>query len=173
MNGTVVRLGTDPHQAVQALLPWYVAGGLARAEVEEVEAHLAGCASCQAELAWERKLLVAQAAPGRPGGDVERGLAALHRRIAADEDRAPRASSWRAGAPWLRWVLAAQFAAIVGLATMLVAPRLPTEPYHALGSAGHAAAGNVLVRFRQDASEADIRRTLNQVGARLVEDRLI
>ncbi|HJV97048.1 MAG TPA: zf-HC2 domain-containing protein, partial [Albitalea sp.] len=165
----VVRLGGDVHQEVQSLLPWYVTGRLTRAEIDEVEAHLAGCAGCQAELAWERKLQVATAAPEGLRRDAERGLAVLRKRIETSGDAAPRAVGRRSELPWLRWALAAQFAAIVGLVTLLVAPRFAGEPYHALGTPGHAAAGNVVVRFRHDASEADIRRTLNRVGARLVD----
>ena len=47
----VVPLDTDMHHAVQALLPWYLTQRLDSEDVARVEAHLAGCPSCQAELA--------------------------------------------------------------------------------------------------------------------------
>src|SRR5204863_100271 len=82
--------------AVQALLPWYVNGRLDAAEQAEVEAHLAGCPRCRAELALERQLQALLAPPeaAPAGADAERGLAVLRRRIAAE---APRAAAAAAG----------------------------------------------------------------------------
>ena len=177
MNANVVPLDTDEHHAVQTLLPWYLSGRLDRPEVEQVEAHLAGCARCQSELAWERRMSAAQAALGSDAGDVEHGWTRLRQALAASTGGAPsRPASrprrlrddWRAGAPWLRWTLGAQFAAVLVLITLVVAPHAPDETYHALGSAGHTSAGNMVVRFRPDATEREIRMALKGAGARLV-----
>ena len=180
MSATVIPLNTDPHQAVQILLPWYVTGRLDRAEVEAVEAHLAHCARCQAELIWERKMQDAQAALGNGACDVEHGWLQLLQRIEPRRHAAPplarRPNGQRGEGPavaflvrWLRWVLGAQFAIIGALATLLVWPIEPAERYHALGTPGHAASGNVVVRFHPEATERDIRRVLNAAGARLVD----
>lgn len=180
MSATVIPLNTDLHQAVQTLLPWYVTGRLDRAEVEAVEGHLAHCAHCQAELAWERKMLDAQAAPGSGGGDVEDGWLQLLHKIEPRGHAAPPLASrpnrqgdkGRAAAfwmLWLRWALGAQFAVIGVLATLLIWPIEPAERYRALGTPGHAASGNVVVRFHPEATERDIRRVLNAAGAKLVD----
>ena len=180
MSATVIPLNTDPHQAVQTLLPWYVTGRLDRAEVKAVEGHLAHCAHCQAELAWERKMQDAQVALGDGGGDVEQGWLQLLRRIELRGHAEPPLASGpnrqggkgRAAAlwvRWLRWALGAQFAVIGVLATLLIWPIEPAERYRALGTPGHAASGNVVVRFHPEATERDIRRVLNAAGAKLVD----
>ncbi|HWA60454.1 MAG TPA: hypothetical protein VG939_03725, partial [Caulobacteraceae bacterium] len=79
---------------------------------------------------------------------------------------------WRVSAPWLRWAVAAQFAAIVIGGTFLwQLQQKPAAPvvYHALGAAPESAAGNVVVVFRPDASERDLRQALRDTHARLVD----
>lgn len=178
MSANVVPLGTDDHHAVQTLLPWYVSGRLDRPEVAQIEAHLAGCARCQSELAWERRMSSVQAALGSGAGDAEHGWARLRQTLATSAGRAPSPPAsrprrlrddWRAGARWLRWTLGAQFAAVLLLTVLLVAPRTPSETYHALGTPGHTSAGNLVVRFRPDATERDIRSALKDADARLVD----
>lgn len=110
--------------------------------------------------------------------DAERGLRQLHSRIQASAQLAPpmisgrakaTSGSWPGLAPRLRWLLGTQFAAILLLIGLLVAPPRPTQPFHALGTAGQAGPGNVVVRFRPDATERDIRSTLQDADARLVD----
>ncbi len=67
-------------------------------------------------------------------------------------------------APWVRVALGAQFVLVLALAAALVATR-PQGDYRALGS-GAAVSGNLVVKFRPDTSEAEIRRTLLESGAR-------
>lgn len=81
--------GGGPHAAVQALLPWYASGRLDDSDAAAVEAHLAGCARCRAELAVERRLHAAcaagqEAVPQASADAVEHGLARLLRRIGGD-----------------------------------------------------------------------------------------
>src|SRR5438552_12238028 len=170
-NARVVHL--DTHQAVQTLLPWYVTQRLDAAELRRVEAHLADCPRCQAELAFERRLQAAHAGL-EVDGDAERGLAKLHAQLAADSPsstpRLPLAqrllAGWRAAAPWLRWALAAQFAAIALLGVLR--PPAPLDSYRALGVPASASAANVVVMFGPDATERDLRQALKDSGARLV-----
>jgi anti-sigma factor RsiW len=177
VSARVVSFDGDGHQAVQTLLPWYVSGRLDRAEIAEIDAHLADCPQCRDELAWERKMSAAQATVGGVAGDADRGLALLHRRFQASEQLAPpmipgrpkpASGNWPGLAPWLRWVVCAQFAAILLLIGLLVVPLKPIEPFHALGAAAQPGSGNVVVRFRPDASERDIRSALQGADARLV-----
>lgn len=180
MTARVVHLDTDTHNAVQGLLPWYAADTLDAADRARVEAHLAACQRCQAELEWERKLRCAHGELGAPAGsgDVEQGLARLHRRMAASPPRQRRGAwhrwlercreAWGDSAPWLRWTMAAQTAviALLGIALLFLPPSLD-ESYRALGTPGQAA-GNAVVMFRPGASEQTLRDVLQASGARLV-----
>jgi anti-sigma factor RsiW len=173
-GGRVVPLNPDAHAEVQVLLPWYVSGRLEADEHALVEAHLAACGRCAAEVEAERRLQAAHVGIETPG-DVERSLAALRTRMAASRPAAqpapapiaggPRGWPWRRVPGWLQGALALQFAVIVGLAGWLLAT--PEGDYRVLGSS--AASGNVVVKFRADAAERDIRRALRASGARLVD----
>lgn len=173
--GNIIRLSGDPHQEAQHLLPWYANGTLDDAEAATVEAHLAGCAECRADLATERALSVEVASMPI---DVEQGWAAMRSRIEAQSRAAPSpaapirprpASFFRRPVP-VGWALTAQAAALI---LMVGATRLPgptAEPlYHALGSAPASAPGNVVVIFRPDTAERDLRVALQESGARLVD----
>ena len=161
----VVPLDTDMHHAVQALLPWYLTQRLDSEDVARVEAHLAGCPSCQAELALERRLQAAQ--PLSLEGDAERGLARMRELIGAN---APRRLPIRRPAPrWVFSALAAQFAVIALLTTLLVVSRTGSDAYRALGAPAAAAAANAVVMFKADATEQQIRAALRTSGARMVD----
>jgi anti-sigma factor RsiW len=90
------------------LLESYLDGELDRAAVDEIEAHLSGCASCRAELAELERLREALRAVPRP-----RAPAQLRRRLeqAADLPRLDaRSRGWRGGG----WAMAASL--LLGLA---------------------------------------------------------
>ncbi|WP_341677488.1 zf-HC2 domain-containing protein [Niveibacterium sp. SC-1] len=175
--GRVVHLDAKTHRSVQALLPWYAREALDEAERQRVETHLAACAHCQAELDWERRLQAAHAELPAAAGDVEAGLAALHARLDAGPDRlaawrarlARWGAAWRTGPPVWRWALAVQAVLIVCLAATLLRPSdAPT--YRALGNASHGVvAGDALVMFDADLSEARLRALLQESGARVVD----
>ena len=189
MSARVVKLDADTHRSVQALLPWYVTQRLGAEDLARVETHLAACPHCQAELAWERRLQAARLEHDdfRAHGDAEAGLVLLRSRIEASRSEQPRARlrrlrdgvraalrdwrlAWQGSAAPLRWVVGgvvgAQSAAILAL---LVAVALPqTHSYRALGQAARPAAGNVVVMFRPEAREQELRHALAAGGARLV-----
>lgn len=181
MSARVVPLDGDGHQAVEILLPWYVSGRLDRAELAQVEAHLAGCTQCRDELEWERKMFAAQAIPGcgNDEGGAERGLALLRARIqSADQAQqapppgrmAPGTGRWWRPGPWMPWALGAQFAVILLLtAVLVVQPQRSESSYRTLGSPSQSAPANLVVRFKPGAAERDIRRALHDAGARLVD----
>jgi len=159
----VVPLDLDAHFAVRALLPWYAAQRIDPEDAAQVEAHLAGCASCRAELELDRRLLAAQPL-STIAGDVERGLQHMRKLIRSEAKPAQRAP-----ALWLRWLVGAQFAAIAVLVAMFALPRAGTEVYHTLGAPSVSAPANAVVMFKPDATEQDIRSALRTAGARLVD----
>jgi len=155
----VIPLDPEGHSRVQALLPWYVTGRLEDNERVQVEAHLAGCARCRAELALERQLHATQAAPDdADAGAADHGFARLRQRLAKTPPRLP----------WWGWALGLQFAAIavLGVALALLLARPAGAPYRGLGGAGTGA--NAIVMFSPDATETQIRQALHAVDARLV-----
>ncbi len=83
---------------------------------------------------------------------------------------------WQASAPWLRWAVAAQFAFLLAGGAALFGlghkgqPVVDISPqYHVLGARPESAAGNVVVVFRPETSEHDLRQTLRDNHARLVD----
>ncbi|MBS0340136.1 MAG: zf-HC2 domain-containing protein [Proteobacteria bacterium] len=180
MSGRVVHLGSDLHQQVQALLPWYFSGSLDEEERARVEAHIADCPRCRAELAWEQEVQAAyvHSTPGIDG-DATQGFALLRERIAADASSpqgggllARLKAHWRATPVWTRWTLAGQCAVVAGLSSVLLIALAPAPGFRALGGpangTGAAAGGNLVVRFRPEATEQEMRRVLRDSDARLV-----
>lgn len=176
----VVPLDPDGHGAVQSLLPWYLTGRLAADEQAQVQAHLAGCPRCRAELALERQLQASLAAV-ESGRDVERDLAAMLGRLPegvlehgsrGPVRPSPRPAAWR----WPAWRALAWRWAGGGLALAgVLAVVLPLSsswtpagdaPYRGLGSSSVAA--NAVVKFSAQATEAQIGAALRASGARLV-----
>jgi len=178
MSGRVVQLGTDLHQKVQALLPWYVGASLDEEERARVEAHIAECPRCQAELAWEREIQAA-CAHSKPvaTGNADGGFALLRERITADAPPPQRPGllarlkdRWLATPGWTRWALAGQCVLVAALSGVLLVQLAPDQRYRALGgpAAASGAGGNLIVRFRPEATEQEIRRVLRDSEARLV-----
>ncbi len=185
MSARVVQLDADVHQKVLALLPWYVCAPPSVGDVEDmeervrVEAHLAECPRCQAELAWERKLQAAHAHVDRPS-DADHGFALLRQRIAGAAALRRRGGlaarllrGWRAGPLWMRWALLGQFAAVAALSVLTLVSLAPAEHFRALGRPAAAPATdgrrNLIVRFRPAATEEEIRHVLRDSDARLVD----
>ena len=80
---------------------------------------------------------------------------------------------WRNSAPWMRWAMAAQLALLALAAAALVvmtqrAALSPAPQYHTLGAAPDPAAANIVVVFRPDIRESELRQTLRDNRARLV-----
>jgi len=182
MSGRVVQLGTDLHQKVQALLPWYVGASASLDEEERarVEAHIAECPRCQAELAWEREIQAACAnSKLAANGNADQGFALLRERIAADAPPPQRRSllvrlkdRWLQSPAWTRWALAGQCVLVAALSGVLLVQLAPQQHYRALGgpagASGALAGGNLIVRFRPEATEQEMRRVLRDSQARLV-----
>lgn len=155
------------HDELSELLPWFVTGRLSAEETARVEAHLADCAECQAEVAFEKRLTSEVA---RLPIDVERGWAQMRGRIEANDD-APPARNGGGRATWLGWGLAATFAIVAGVSWLpQTQTQAPAPAYAALGAAAAAdASGNVVVVFHPDTTERQLRAVLKAGEARIVD----
>jgi hypothetical protein len=186
MTGNIIQLHGDPHREVLALLPWHVTGQLDAADTARVDAHLETCADCRAGRDRAQRL---DREIVRAPVDVDEGWALLrarldgggHGRRREARDQAvpgnrrlppPPAPGRSARSPWLDWLRGAGLWAPLGAAAMLGIVMLPTQVparFGALGSAASPAAGNMVVIFRPDTSEAVFRQTLRGAQARLVD----
>lgn len=174
------------HDAARALLPWYVSGRLDGEDLARVEAHLASCGDCRAEVRFERRLadevsrlpldveagwarmrmrLGEPAARGRRRWDF--GLAAARAALSRAARPAGRDGAALLAAPAIGWGVAAAMALSLGLVMLRPAP--PAAGYHVLSAASQAQAGNIVVVFRPEATERRIREILTGSEARLVD----
>jgi hypothetical protein len=176
MDGHIIPLRSDPHARIQALLPWFVTGRLEPNDLTEVETHLAQCAACRREAEVERRLRAEVV-------DMPAELADGWAKVGALLDKRRRPSGWSrrwgrfvelarsrpAESGWMRWALAAQAIALVGLASLALRPAAPPAAYRALGSEPAPRVGNVIVIFRPVAREAAIRAAIRAGQGRLVD----
>ncbi|MFZ4874428.1 zf-HC2 domain-containing protein [Janthinobacterium sp. Mn2066] len=179
-TGKIVDIDASTHQKVQKLLPWMLDDSLSGTERLMVHDHLLQCAECRADLDWQRQVQSAQPAM-QAEPDVERAFAALSARLEPHKRaRRPRQgiSAWLQNAwnslrpaPWQHWAMAAQCALIVGLGLVLLkSPADGPGQFHALSAADSAAAaGNVMVLFKPETPERELRRILQAHGAHIVD----
>ena len=156
----IIRLHDENHWELQRLLPWYVTDRLDPAEHARVEAHLATCEECREELGFEQAL--ARSVKDLPL-DADLSWRRLERRLKAEPRRRPHGSPWTA---WGGWAVAACALVAVGVTAV---SRSPPAPYHALGAPRAVTPGNMVVIFRPETSERDIRAALDEAGARIVD----
>ncbi|MFS2216439.1 zf-HC2 domain-containing protein [Telluria sp. Tellsp104] len=165
------------HLDAQDALPWLANGTLAGAELERVQAHIATCAQCRADLALLRTVHAAGPGPDLDF-DPDRALARLMPQLDAApvQARTGLLQRWRDRVAandrtWLRAAVAFQFGAIAVLAALLARPSgQPDSPasYRVLGAAGANGMARVVVTFRPDTPEAELRRIVRASGARIV-----
>jgi anti-sigma factor RsiW len=163
-----ILFGKDSHDA-EELLPWYVTGQLDEADRERVERHLSSCAACREQLAFERRMVHEFRAQAP---EVDSGWARLRDRIEG-ERRAPSRVKKAANDLWTVFkqpgvmaLAAAQVGFLVVGGSVLLSLSQPS--YRALGSAPVSSAANVIVIFRADATEQDIRKTLKASNASII-----
>ena len=168
--GRILPFTGDPHRETLDLIPWLISGRLEAQEQARVEAHLSTCADCARELAAERELAGAVAELPIATGV---SWSAMRDRL----DAAARVAEIKPYRPaWRRFTLkqigafaAAQAALLAAAVSITARTAAPVAPYHALGAAPVAAPGNVIVIFRPDLRESDMRRLLKDNDARLVD----
>lgn len=160
----VVRLPAAEHAELKELLPWYVTGRLEPAEHAQVEAHLAGCRRCRADAAFQRRLGAEVASLPL---EVEHGWDQMRRQIENETQGPLRRILRRLTGSGGWWVAGAALAA----ATMaiVVLPPAPGAEYRALSAPAAQPVGEVVVIFRPDATERQMREALKAAGARVVD----
>src|SRR5215210_1164906 len=164
-----LRREDNRHDEAEALLPWYATGQLDQVDRALVEKHLPTCGQCQRQLAFEHGM-VDEFQAFSPETDA--GWARLRRRLAPPETWHQRlvregAQAWRQlSRPGVAALAFAQVAFVVVAGGLLLWLSQPS--YRALGSASIPAAANVIVMFRADTTEAEIRGALEDSGASLV-----
>jgi hypothetical protein len=115
----------DTHAEAWALLPWLANGRLQASDREWVEAHVAGCEECRAEVTAQRMMATAMnrgATPETAATDEQRSFNRLWSRIEASESASPVAVAANAARPTMRyartvrWLAAAVIVQGFGLA---------------------------------------------------------
>lgn len=165
----LMRPDDNAHDEADALLPWYATGQLEARDRALVDAHLVSCARCQRQLVVERRLIdeFRASAP-----EVDSGWARLRTRIEVPAIVRPRftrtlAELWSlVTRPPVAAFAAAQFAFLILAGGILLS--LSRPDYRALGSTSVAPSANLIVIFRPDATEQDMRGVLRASGASLV-----
>ena len=166
----ILSFRDDPHQSTEMLLPWYAAGQLEPEDAASVEAHLGACEQCRTALGRERRL---KAEVGRLPLQPDLGWEKLQRRLAPDRHGRREGRDLRR--PWIGISWPAALAAFAGaqmilltFAVLLFRPG-PTADYRTLSAPAARAGGDILVLFRPDTPEEQLRFTLARAGARLVD----
>ena len=162
-------MADDTHIRAEELLPWYATGRLDAADHALVEAHLACCAGCRQQLTAERALIDRfQALPP----DIDNGWARLRGRLETRPSFAARVSETLTEAwqlltrPVIAGLATAQVAFVAIAGVFLQSAAQPA--YVALGSTPIAGSANIIVMFKPDAREADLRGALEASGGALV-----
>jgi anti-sigma factor RsiW len=172
------------HDAVSELLPLAIGGGLSADERRRLDAHLARCEACRAELALLRDVqaqfaaAAAAVSPDAGARSMERVLA----RVGAERARAAEPAGWRrwlqAWGQWpasARWLVAGQAALVAVLVVVMLPAWLApapagAPPFETAAGAQPPAAGGPRVRvaWRNDASAAAQRELLAALNANVV-----
>jgi len=175
MTGRVFPLHASEHAAVDALLPWYVNGTLNGEELARVEQHIVACDQCRREVDWLRDVFAACAAiepiPDAPVSAVAVAAPAIAGRIRPQTWRNRVSDRWQSTQPWVRMLMAAQFAGLVILGTLLAVEPRHDPSFQTLGApTGQARTRDTIaVVFDPAITEADLRRVITGAGARIVD----
>jgi anti-sigma factor RsiW len=162
-------MASDPHEQAEELIPWYATGQLDAADRALVDAHLASCARCQRVLAGEQ-VLIGEFQSMSP--EIDSGWAQLRGQIEARPPirrgiRESLAEFWELlKRPVVAAIATAQVAFVAAAALLFQWISQPT--YVALGSGQAPNSANVIVMFRPDARESDLRSAIAGSGGTFV-----
>jgi hypothetical protein len=166
----IIPFRRDEHREVQLLLPWYAKDRLDPEDRARVETHLAACAECAVELKLEQTLAAEIA--DLPIA-TEQGWTRIRRRVA--RRRAPWRDSGAARRAWRRsrkavaWSAVASALVVTALAATTTFRSLEAPRYRTLASREATGPGSLVVIFRPDAREDDLRRLMLGANLRIVD----
>jgi anti-sigma factor RsiW len=174
MTGRVLPLHGSAHNAVDALLPWYVNGTLRGEELARVKEHLTSCDQCRREVDWLRDIFAACAAiapiPDAPPLADAGGIPAFGGHLQPLTLRSRISAGWRSAQPWMRMLMAAQLAALAVLGTLLAFDTGNDFGYRTLGAYAPASGRDAIaVMFDPAMTEDELRRVVTGAGARIVD----
>lgn len=177
------RSTLNPHEEIEALLPWYANGTLTPAETATVEQHLAQCPACRAELKQCHALATAvrdnaESWQPAPGG-LDRLMAEIDRlepKPTPAKTRSPplfqRILDWLGATPNpVRWTLALESMAVAALLLVVALPMLRTAPdYETLSSGAEQTTTGPRLRvvFADSATVGEIRQLLQDIDGNIV-----
>ncbi|NEX64756.1 anti-sigma factor family protein [Noviherbaspirillum galbum] len=175
MKSQIVNLNLSTHRTVQELLPWYVNGQLAGSELSLVHEHLQTCTQCRADVAWQAQLRAIEPME-TPVPDVDAAWRQMQQQLESRSkpwwrrivERLPLGLPAPTRMNWTAWALAGQAAVILVLGTLLAAQPNSSHEFRALGS-GVERQGNILVMFSPQATEPELRKALQDSGARIAD----
>jgi anti-sigma-K factor RskA len=174
MTGRIFSLNASDHAAVDSLLPWYVNGTLRGEELQRVERHVEACPACRQEVDWLRNVFAACAAatplPEAPATEAA-GVMSFPRRASPRTWRTAAREGWQATPSWMRALMAAQFAGLAILGTLIALDAGNEPAYHTLGaSEGRAYSGEAIaVMFDPAITEAELRTVVSDIGGRVID----
>ena len=169
----IFPLKANEHDKVLELLPWFVTGTLSADEMDRVQSHLEGCAECREALAFERQL--AEGVATLPL-NVNDGWKAMSRQLGNESPAAAPAGGnvhfLRRPVP-LGWAGAGALAAAAAVAVFFSLPsgqsQLADRTYHTLSAPRNATPGQLVVLFKPDTTEQQVRVILSSHNARVVD----
>jgi len=159
------------HRLTWDLIPWLVNGSISPLDRAQAEAHLATCADCRDELAFQSRLHAGVSIERDIPADCEGGLATLLARIDAEEGPPARADAQPARRTWLLRSLAAVIVLqALGIAALLRPWHGGDAAYRTL-STPRAAPEKALVRFvpSPTLSLAELQQVLASHDLRIVD----
>ena len=165
-------MNMQQHRQTWDLIPWLVNGTASAADRAQAESHLAVCADCRDEYAFQSRLRAGLGIDARADTACEAGLAHLLSRIDAEEsgrsiDARPRTTQ--------KWLLRSLAAAVVlqaiGLAALLWPMHSAPLPAYRTLSATPASPVSAVVRLvpSPELSLGRLQRILGENGLRIVE----
>ncbi|HEX7037171.1 MAG TPA: zf-HC2 domain-containing protein [Pseudomonadales bacterium] len=144
------------HQEFERLLPWYVNGTLAEAEMDRLNRHLAGCGRCAERVRSEIRLArLYREAPADAAAvaSVDHAWGRLTARLPRSGSRPRRAA-----------VGLAALCLAVASAAFLLGQQLQPAPYGTLSSPAHHSGPVIQLVVTPGTAEADALRLVEQAG---------
>lgn len=165
----IFSIRPSEHDSVQKLLPWFVNGTLEPKEKERVETHLDECTECRDDLAFERTLARDVASLHL---DADSGWQIVRQRIESPRHPALSPARFARRQVPMGWAVAGSLAASLSVAAVMTTLKPsppPDQTFHTLGASLPAADGQVVVLFRPDTTQDEMRVILAAQGARIAD----